>query len=85
MKIELELDDKEAKLFLLARTKDGNVEKYSSEAVEEATKQALEGFFYESIANFEIYRATEIKKAQMVEWIKSKVSINAGQISESNN
>ena len=85
MQVNLNFEDKEVKLFLVARTKDGNVEKYSDEALQKAFEEALEGFVYETIANFEVYRATEIKKAQMVEWLKSKVKINAGQVSESDN
>jgi len=85
MKITLELDDKEVKYFLVARTKDGNVEKYSDEALQKAFEEAMGAFFYETIANFEIYRAAEIKKAQMTEWLKSKVKSNASEVSEPNN
>ena len=73
MKIELELDDKDAELFVVARTKDANVVKYSADALQKAVFDNVRGMFFETIANFEIFRATEIKKAQMQEWFKAKI------------
>lgn len=75
MKIEMEFDDKEAEAFLVARTKDVNVTKYSDEAKQDAVKVALYDTFYEVLGAFEIQRATEIKKIQMQQWIQEKQKI----------
>lgn len=82
MKIELELDDKEAEIFLVAKTKDVNVTKYSQEEKEKAVKIALLDVFYEVIGNFEIQRAIEIKKLQMQQWIQDKQKVYNNQNNE---
>ena len=78
MKIELELDNQEAEAFLVARTKDVNVTKYSDEAKEEAVKIALYDVFFETLGAFEIQRAAELKKLQMQQWIQEKQKIYNG-------
>lgn len=83
MKIELELDDREAEAFLVARTKDVNVTKYAEAEKAETFKSEVMTSIYEVIADFEIRRAAEIKKAQMMQWIQGKQ--NAGKVSESDN
>jgi len=83
MKIELELDDREAEAFIVARTKDVNVTKYADAEKEETFRKEVMTSIYEVIADFEIRRAAEIKKAQMLQWIQGKQ--NAGKVSESDN
>jgi hypothetical protein len=78
MKIELELDNQEAEAFLVARTKDVNVTKYSDEAKEQAVKNALYDVFFETLGTFEIQRAVELKKLQMQQWIQEKQKIYNG-------
>lgn len=78
MKIELELDNQEAEAFLVARTKDVNVTKYSDDAKEEAVKIALYDVFFETLGAFEIQRAAELKKLQMQQWIQEKQKIYNG-------
>ena len=75
MKIELELNDQEAEAFIVARTKDVNVTKYSQEAKEQAVKVALYDVFFETLGTFEIQRAVELKKLQMQQWIQEKQKI----------
>lgn len=75
MKIELELNDQEAEAFIVARTKDVNVTKYSQEAKEQAVKVALYDVFFETLGTFEIQRAVELKKLQMQQWIQEKQKV----------
>lgn len=83
MKIELELDDREAEAYLVARTKDMNVTKYADAEKADSFKKEVYTAVLEVIADFEVRRAAEIKKAQMLQWIQGKQ--NAGKVSESNN
>lgn len=83
MKIELEIEDREAEAFLVARTKDVNVSKYADAEKSESFKAEVMTSIYEVIADFEIRRAAEIKKAQMLQWIQGKQ--NAGKVSKSDN
>lgn len=72
MEITLELNEKEAEGFLVARTKDLNVVKYSTEAKTEAVKVALYDCFYEVLGNFEMQREIELKKIQLQKWLQTK-------------
>lgn len=83
MKIELELDDREAEAYLVARTKDMNVTKYADAEKADSFKKEVYTAVLEVIADFEVRRAAEIKKAQMLQWIQGKQ--NANKVSESNN
>lgn len=73
MDINFTLGDDDAKLFLMAITKDSNISKYSDEALSTATVDAVKSAVYQVIANFEVQRAVEIKKAQMSQWVSSKM------------
>lgn len=83
MKLEIDLDDREAEAFLLARTKDLNVSKYAEKEKIESVKKEVLTSIYEQIADFEIRRAAEIKKAQMLQWIQGKQNVN--KVPESDN
>lgn len=83
MKIELELEDREAEAFIVARTKDVNVAKYAEAEKAETFKNEVMTSIYEVIADFEIRRAAEIKKAQMMQWIQGKQNVN--KVSKSDN
>lgn len=83
MKIEIELDDREAEAFLVARTKDMNVTKYAETEKAESFKKEVYTSILEVIADFEVRRAAEIKKAQMLQWIQGKQDVN--KVSESDN
>jgi len=72
MNIELKLDDKEAEVFLIAKTQDVNVTKYSSEAKTEAVRNAIYDCIYEILANVEIQRELEIKKLEVKKWLEAK-------------
>lgn len=72
MKIELELDDREAETFLIAKTQDINVTKYSSEAKAETIKNAIYDCIYEILANIEMQRELEAKKLEIQKWLDSK-------------
>lgn len=83
MKIELEVEDREAEAYLVARTKDVNITKYADAEKAESFKREVYTSVLEVIADLEVRRAAEIKKAQMLQWIQGKQ--NAGKVSESDN
>lgn len=86
MKIEIELNEQEAEGFLVARTKDFNVVKYSQEAKEEAVKVALYDCFYEVLGNFEMQREIELKKIQLQKWLQAKqTEYNKGNTKDDTN
>lgn len=83
MKIELEVEDREAEAYLVARTKDVNITKYADAEKAESFKREVYTSVLEVIADLEVRRAAEIKKAQMLQWIQGKQ--NANKVPESDN
>ena len=83
MKIELEVEDREAEAYLVARTKDLNITKYTDVEKAESFKREVYTSVLEVIADLEVRRAAEIKKAQMLQWIQGKQYVN--KVPESDN
>lgn len=83
MKIELEVEDREAEAYLVARTKDVNITKYTDAEKAESFKREVYTSVLEVIADLEVRRAAEIKKAQMLQWIQGKQNVN--KVPESDN
>ena len=83
MKIELEVEDREAEAYLVARTKDLNITKYTDVEKAESFKREVYTSVLEVIADLEVRRAAEIKKAQMLQWIQGKQNVN--KVPESDN
>ena len=72
MEIKIVLEEKDAEKFLVARSKDFNVIKYSEEAKADAVRIALYDTIYETVANFDYMAEMEVKKAQIKSWLENK-------------
>lgn len=72
MEINIVLEEKDAEKFLVARSKDFNVVKYSEEAKAKAVQIALYDAVYETVANFDYMAEMEVKKAQIKSWLENK-------------